>query len=353
MERFCTLLFPLLFLLIIPFRNREQLTIYPRPDIYVSAFADKTGGTDENGQTTIDTFSNISNRLDFGFTLREGATYAYAGVYINQKDADLTWDFSLYDDLTISLKSENMGHIRVQSQSGFKGKELVRAFELELDTSIMSYRIPLSMFTVPSWWHKKNNTSPSKFDTNGSHKQVCALTLENSSYSQLNIPYSMTLSEITLKRNLNRYYWLGFLWILLLCLFEGFQRYRRLSGSKVIKYKKVILEKPEELLWERITDYIGDSYSDTELNVSKCCFEVGTTPKKMSELFRKKCTCTFKQYLNGVRLQEAHRLILKDDSQILTILLAVGFNSPSHFNRLFAKEYGISPSALRKRNPSK
>ena len=57
---------------------------------------------------------------------------------------------------------------------------------------------------------------------------------------------------------------------------------------------------------------------------------------------------TFKECLNSYRLSQASRLLLADtDEPIMDIARRCGFNSIPHFNRVFKKKYGITPSALR------
>jgi AraC-like DNA-binding protein len=53
------------------------------------------------------------------------------------------------------------------------------------------------------------------------------------------------------------------------------------------------------------------------------------------------------QYLIHVRLSMAEHLLRTTHKQILAISEEVGFRTLSSFNRLFKKQYGYSPRALR------
>ncbi len=54
-----------------------------------------------------------------------------------------------------------------------------------------------------------------------------------------------------------------------------------------------------------------------------------------------------KQYVNELRLQLAHRLILSQKNMtVKEICFTVGFLKPEYFSQLFKQRYGYSPKAL-------
>jgi AraC-like DNA-binding protein len=58
---------------------------------------------------------------------------------------------------------------------------------------------------------------------------------------------------------------------------------------------------------------------------------------------------SFKQYLTSIRIHEAKRLLLETDRLVIDIALEVGFNSISHFNRVFKTSTQVSPVEFRNR----
>lgn len=56
-------------------------------------------------------------------------------------------------------------------------------------------------------------------------------------------------------------------------------------------------------------------------------------------------------YLNLFRLRAAHKLLLSTENTVLDIAAAVGFDSVSYFDRLFKRQFGLSPKALRRSPP--
>lgn len=70
-----------------------------------------------------------------------------------------------------------------------------------------------------------------------------------------------------------------------------------------------------------------------------------------SQVYRKiksKTDLTPSLFIRKVRLEKAHELIEESDELIATIAYQVGFKSLAYFSRCFTKQYGYSPSSLRK-----
>ena len=70
---------------------------------------------------------------------------------------------------------------------------------------------------------------------------------------------------------------------------------------------------------------------------------MGFSESHFMKFFKQHLHTTFTSYLNGYRLTIAARLLLTEDDSILSISERTGFNNLSYFNRLFKKEYQMSP----------
>ena len=55
------------------------------------------------------------------------------------------------------------------------------------------------------------------------------------------------------------------------------------------------------------------------------------------------------EYLRKYRLSQAEKLLLETDSSFTEIASLTGFDDPGYFSRLFKKEFGESPRAMKKR----
>jgi len=74
---------------------------------------------------------------------------------------------------------------------------------------------------------------------------------------------------------------------------------------------------------------------------------VGMSPFHFSKLFRQRTGLTFTHYLSRVRSKHSKDLLLKPDLRVSEIAYDVGFESVTHFNRVFGKLVGQSPTAFR------
>jgi AraC-like DNA-binding protein len=65
------------------------------------------------------------------------------------------------------------------------------------------------------------------------------------------------------------------------------------------------------------------------------------------KMFKKATGLTFTDYLSRVRVEKAKALLLNPHLRISEIAYDVGFQSLTHFNRMFRKIVGQSPTVYR------
>ena len=74
---------------------------------------------------------------------------------------------------------------------------------------------------------------------------------------------------------------------------------------------------------------------------------VNTSTFYFCKLFKKSTGVTFTDYLARLRIEKAKTLLLKPDLRVSEIAYEVGFQSLTHFNRVFRKLTGDSPTRFR------
>jgi AraC-like DNA-binding protein len=69
------------------------------------------------------------------------------------------------------------------------------------------------------------------------------------------------------------------------------------------------------------------------------------------KMFKKATGLNFTEYLARVRVEKAKNLLLNPNVRVSEVAFAAGFQSLSHFNRVFRRVAGLSPSRYREKLP--
>ena len=126
-------------------------------------------------------------------------------------------------------------------------------------------------------------------------------------------------------------------------LFHFFYLLFSSQGAPVTFNRSKSLEKVKQ-----IVSYIELHYAE-EITIQIAADYMGFSESHFMKFFKQHLHTTFTSYLNGYRLTIAARLLLTEDDSILSISERTGFNNLSYFNRLFKKEYQMSPREYRNR----
>lgn len=79
--------------------------------------------------------------------------------------------------------------------------------------------------------------------------------------------------------------------------------------------------------------------------VTELARHAGLNEKRLKAGFREFFGSAVYRFLQKARLDEAKRLLGTPDANVTIVAQSVGYNSPSHFAKLFAREFGFPPSA--------
>jgi len=88
-----------------------------------------------------------------------------------------------------------------------------------------------------------------------------------------------------------------------------------------------------------------------ELSLGQVAAAVHTSIFYFCKLFRKVTGATFTEFVSRTRIEKAKNLLLNPNLRISEIAYEVGFQSLTHFNRVFKKVSGESPTEYRMRLP--
>jgi transcriptional regulator GlxA family with amidase domain len=74
---------------------------------------------------------------------------------------------------------------------------------------------------------------------------------------------------------------------------------------------------------------------------------LGISTRQLERLFGRFLNTSPKKFFMDLRLHRARNLIVQTEKSITEIAVACGFNSTSHFSKVFRKQFGIAPMTQR------
>jgi AraC-like DNA-binding protein/ligand-binding sensor protein len=92
--------------------------------------------------------------------------------------------------------------------------------------------------------------------------------------------------------------------------------------------------------------FIGEHHED-DLALADVARVVNMSTFYFCKTFKKATGMTFTDYLSRVRIEKARELLLNPNARVSEVAFAVGFQSLTHFNRVFRRLLGQSPTAWR------
>ncbi|MDH5216157.1 MAG: AraC family transcriptional regulator [Gammaproteobacteria bacterium] len=120
------------------------------------------------------------------------------------------------------------------------------------------------------------------------------------------------------------------------------------SGAKVVP----IVEKENHTNRTNKAIHAIKTHIEKKITIShlaKCC---GMSEKTFSRVFKKEHGLTTQDYIINLRMNEARKLLSDHRKPIQSISFDVGYENISQFNRLFKRNFGLTPSAYRRQENS-
>jgi len=91
------------------------------------------------------------------------------------------------------------------------------------------------------------------------------------------------------------------------------------------------------------------AFADEELSLKDVAAELSVSLHQLSEVLNERVKKNFKTFVNEFRVEEAKKLLVEEpERSVLSIGVAVGFNSNTTFCTVFAKMAGCAPGQYRK-----
>jgi AraC-like DNA-binding protein len=109
-------------------------------------------------------------------------------------------------------------------------------------------------------------------------------------------------------------------------------------------------EHPEPPLISRAKDYILEHQTE-DLSLGQVARAVNTSSFYFCKIFKQSTGINFTEYVSRVRIERAKNLAINPNLRISEIAFEVGFQSLTHFNRVFKRITGASPTEYRAKLP--
>lgn len=138
----------------------------------------------------------------------------------------------------------------------------------------------------------------------------------------------------------------GYINILRSCLIELLTRIFRLLEEKSDSYAAINMHKLDII--NKAVDFLKENYASSTVNMDEVIVKTFLSRSYFSKLFKEVTGQNFTDYLQNLRISEACSLLESTDKKVTEILSDVGFKDIKHFNRLFKKITGKTPSQYRK-----
>ena len=101
----------------------------------------------------------------------------------------------------------------------------------------------------------------------------------------------------------------------------------------------------------RARQFIREHYTE-DLSLGQISRAVNTSRFYFCKLFRKATGLSFIEFVSRTRIEKAKNLLLNPNLRISEIAFAIGFQSLTHFNRVFKRIVGQSPTKYRGKLPA-
>lgn len=101
-----------------------------------------------------------------------------------------------------------------------------------------------------------------------------------------------------------------------------------------------------DIIAMQVKSYI-DTHFDEQFTLQDISNAIRVSPYHLAHMFKETTGYSPMQYTVRRRLGEAQSLLISTDLSVTEIAVSVGFGNPCHFNTMFSKYIGMSPSRYR------
>ena len=93
--------------------------------------------------------------------------------------------------------------------------------------------------------------------------------------------------------------------------------------------------------------YIRENCNDYNLSLDLIARELQVTPAYLSRIIKQKTGMSYKEYLTGLRIEEAKKMLLDQNMSVMDVCQNIGYVNVSYFIKIFQEYTGMTPARFR------
>ena len=118
--------------------------------------------------------------------------------------------------------------------------------------------------------------------------------------------------------------------------------------QETVKTARLLVQERDRTILARIKGFIREHYRNPALKIQDIANEVHFSAAYLGYLFKQETNQNLWDFVTGLRIEEAKRLLETTDKKRYEVAYEVGYESPEHFGRMFKRYAGVSPAEYRK-----
>lgn len=116
------------------------------------------------------------------------------------------------------------------------------------------------------------------------------------------------------------------------------------AQDQLDKIKKIDFKSSDEILMERIMNFVNEHIGNSDLNVEMLAQSVGLSRVQLHRKLKEITGLPTAEFIRNLKLKQSTILLIEKKMNITQIAYAVGFTNQTHFSTAFKKFYGITPT---------
>ena len=287
---------------------------------------------------------NSDTSFSFSYSKSDKFSHSFVGLFFPLEN--LSIDFSQFDKIQIGILPQKARRVpfNLSVQNKKYTHQYVRQF-IEVKKNQKIYTLRLDKFFTPTSWYDRNNVAQIDIPTPDLSK-VEALSFESCHLLENGVQDEFEIYQLILQKDKNWVYVIGIFFIVITAIFTWLLAFNPFRTEKEIIHIpiKQVESNTDDNIEDKIISFLGKNYTNPNLILNDVTKEFGISSRETSTIIKSKTDLAFPKYINFIRVEEAKRILLsKKYKTISEVGYAVGFNSPSNFNRVFKTIVGTSP----------